>query len=512
MVTTRLSKADSSLDGSPADLPFHIEQHGIDFVPAHERWGRPRDLAGMWAGASVNVEYLVYGAILMGFGFSFTQTIILIVLGNLSWMLVGLCSLQGPLTGTTVFGINRAPYGPRGSKLPSFFNWLTMIGFEVEGLILIVGATMVLLTKAGVHQTTTTKVLVVIGAVAVQAVLPVFGHATMVKVLKIMIAPFVVSFLGLLAFSWNHLGAHASPTGPVSWQLWTVGLAFSITLSGLGWTECGNDYSRYLDAGAPRGKIVGWVFTATALPQILIMVLGASLLGVLGSAATWNGANPFAGFTHTTVLPSWFVVVFLVFVIIQLFGINSLDLYSSGVTLQALGLRLRRSHAVLLDSVIVLGITLWAVLDSSFSTYLKDFVGLVIIWIAPWCAIVLVDWVLRRFSYSPPDLQLTDARSLYWGNGGFNLPALAAQVLGMCAALSALNTPFSLPDWLHPLTVVTEADAHAGALSGADFSVFLGLGVGGLSYFVLASMTGMIKKQTAAHPNLMASVERMPAS
>ena len=74
---------------------------------------------------------------------------LLIVLGNLSYLLLGLCSLQGPNAGTTVFAINRAAFGPNGSRPISFFNWITQIGFEVEGLILIVGAGLVLMIKAG---------------------------------------------------------------------------------------------------------------------------------------------------------------------------------------------------------------------------------------------------------------------------------------------------------------------------------------------------------------------------
>ena len=61
----------------------------------------------------------------------------------------GCARLQGPNTGTTVFAINRAPFGPNGSRPISFFNWITQIGFEVEGLILIVGAGLVLMAKAG---------------------------------------------------------------------------------------------------------------------------------------------------------------------------------------------------------------------------------------------------------------------------------------------------------------------------------------------------------------------------
>ena len=119
---------------------FIVEQHGIDFIPESERWATPKDIFGMWAGASVQVEYFIYGAILMTFGLTFAQVLVIIVLGNLSYFLLGLCSLQGPNTGTAVFAINRAAFGPNGSRPISFFNWITQIGFEVEGLILIVGA------------------------------------------------------------------------------------------------------------------------------------------------------------------------------------------------------------------------------------------------------------------------------------------------------------------------------------------------------------------------------------
>ena len=63
-----------------------------------------------------------------------------------------------------------------------------------------------------------------------------------------------------------------------------------------------------------------------------------------------TSANPFSPLRHTTAIPSGFVVVFLVFAIVQLFAVNSLDLYSSGVTLQALGVQVKRYQAVLVDT------------------------------------------------------------------------------------------------------------------------------------------------------------------
>ena len=144
------------------DQVFRVETHGIDYIPLSERWAKPRDVGAMWAGASVQIEYFIYGAVLMTFGFNFAQALSLIIIGNLSYFLLGLASLQAPQTGTTVFAINRASYGPNGSRLISLFNWLTQIGFEVEGLILIVGAALVLQTKAGFAGGTPAKVIFVL--------------------------------------------------------------------------------------------------------------------------------------------------------------------------------------------------------------------------------------------------------------------------------------------------------------------------------------------------------------
>lgn len=479
-----------------SDLAFHVEQHGIDFIPESERWATPRAVAALWAGASVNIEYLVYGAILATFGFSFTQSIILIVVGNLSWFLVGLTSLQGPQAGTTTFGVNRAPFGPNGSRLISTFNWLTQIGFEVEGLILIVGAGIVLSGQS--HASTGLKVGLILGAVAVQVVLPFLGHATMAKVLRLLIIPFVIIYAVLAVYAAEH--AHVStPAQPwANWQLWSQGLAFTITLSGLGWTENGNDYSRYLPKETRRGPIVGWLFLATALPEMALMVLGAAVVTFIGRGQgfgnSWNGANPFTSFLYQHTVPGWLIAVFMCFIVVQLFGINSLDLYSSGVTLQAMGVRLRRYQAVILDSVICMGITFYAVFDAHFSTLLKDFVEIVIVWIAPWCGIYLTDWLLRRKQCDPAGLQLTGSSSPYWERGGFNWAAIAAQVLGGLAALTALDLSF-LPEWLHPISVHAAANGNL-----FDASVFLGFGVGALAYLFLGS--GVVFRQTDLLPKV----------
>jgi purine-cytosine permease-like protein len=472
--------------GDTSDEVFRIEQRGIDYVPDSERWSKPRNLFGMWAGAITNIEIFIYGVILMAFfGVTFFQAVVIIVVGNLSYLLLGATSLQGPDAGTTTFTVNRAAYGQNGGRMVALFNWLTQVGFETEGLALVVLAGIALAAKGGFSAGTPLKVVLIVVAAGIQLLLPLFGHGTILKTLKWLAVPFVVLFVILAFLTLHRVDVHGVPHG-AGWAGWMVGLAFIIVTSGLGWTENGNDYSRYIPRDARKSSIVGWVFAGTFIPSVLLMVLGAAV----GTYATSLATNdPFSKLP--TVFSAWFLVPFLVVAVFQLFAINSLDLYSSGVTLQALGVRLKRWQAVLVDTVIAGGLTAYAVFSSSFSTLLKDFVDCVIVWIAPWAAIYLVDWALRRFRYVPTELQKARG-GLYWRSGGIHWAAIVAQLLGMFAALMGLSQTF-----FHGLLSSHTHDA--------DFSVFLGLGVGGLVYLLLAGKE--VRREADRQQELLAAVE-----
>lgn len=200
----------------PDDQVFEIEQRGIQLVPAAERHGRPRDLFFMWLGTNLNVFYIVNGAIVVALGLSFTQALLVIAAGNLCFFCVGLTSLQGPKTGTSTFVISRAAYGPNGGRGLSLFNWLTCVGYEASGLALIVLAALELLAKAGVHHPGAgVKAAVILGAAAVQFVLPLYGHATILAAEKWLAWLFVPLFavMAILVAPKVHLGSLPAGAG-----------------------------------------------------------------------------------------------------------------------------------------------------------------------------------------------------------------------------------------------------------------------------------------------------------
>jgi purine-cytosine permease-like protein len=269
---------------------------------------------------------------------------------------------------------------------------------------------------------------------------------------------------GLAAGKVNlHVPAHGA-----SWGALTIFLALVISAGGLGWTENGNDYSRYLPPNASKVRIVVAVALGGAIPSALLEVLGAAVATGVSSATTVNGL--------ISGLPSWFIWPYLIFAIVQLFAINTVDLYSSGVTLQSLIPGLHRLQCVAIDTVIAGGLTAYAVFSSHFLTLLTDFLLFIIVWLGPWCAIYLVDSWLRRNRYDTAAL-LNERGGRYFRKGGVHWPAIIAQVLGMVCAAFWLNA--------YPPYVAYFSSRNGGPL-GSDFSVFIGLIVGGAVYFLLA--------------------------
>jgi NCS1 family nucleobase:cation symporter-1 len=467
-----------SVDDEPA-----FEARGIDYIPLAERRGKPTDLAWMWAGALFNVEYVVYGALIMSFGLRFWQAAVVVVVGNLSYLVAGLGSLQGPKAGTAAFTINRAPFGPNGAKFIAVFNWVTQVGYEVEGLALIVLAALALFNKAGVGSSAGLKVVLIVVAALVQLVLPLFGHRAMLRVLRAMVAPFIVLFVILTILSVGKVHLSAGSNG--SWEDMFAALAVILSAGGYGWPMNANDFSRYLPPDASGKRIVWSVALGGYIPSTLLSLLGAALFTIPAVAAADGGsAGTVTGLTH--VFSSWFFWPYLILVIVQLFAINSIDLYSSGLTLQAIFPRIKRWQCVLMDTCVAGGATAVTIFSSGFNNFISDFLLFMLIWIAPWVAIYLTDYFMRRGRYDSRAL-LNTRPGIYFRNGGFHWPGLIAMGVGMAAAAAWLN---AYPAWTSPLT------NHTG---GADFSVFMGALFGGVIYFVLARKG--VAAETAVAPS-----------
>ena len=154
-------------------------------------------------------------------------------------------------------------------------------------------------------------------------------------------------------------------------------------------------------------------------------------------------------------------------------------MYSSGVTLQALGLPAKRWVCVVIDTVISGAVTALVIFKGNFYTDLSGFLNYIVVWLGPWFGIFIVDYILRHGKYRIGSLAATRG-GLYWRNGGFNWRALLSLGLGMFAAMMWVDAAFYVPSYTGPLSNGTH---------GADFSWLFGLLVGGIVYFLLSFST-----------------------
>ncbi|GAA4399919.1 purine-cytosine permease family protein [Tsukamurella soli] len=431
-----------------------IERRGIEHIPAGERRGHPLQLGAMWSGLTLNVLSVVYGTILVQMGLSWWQAVAASILGNLSWILTGIVSLAGPAAGTTTFGVTQLVFGRWGVRPVAFFNWIMMLGYEVLDLVIMVLAAKALLGMAGIAVPDGLELALVLVLSVAQAILPLLGHAALTRVVRVLAVPFAACFVIMAALVAGKV--HTGGTPPTTLAVFLTGVALTASSSGLGWSPTSADYSRYLPQRTSRSRIVLAVSVGGAVPQILLMMLGAAI-----AIAMPKATDPVSGLP--TVFPHWLVAGYLVLVIVQMVALNAADLYSSGVTLQAMGLRLRRWQAVVLDGCLCAVVGAIVVSSNGFYTFVNNFLLFMIVWFAPWTGVFVTDMWCRRGRYDDSTAPL---RRL------FAPRALCAQATGMVASVLCLHTSI----FTGPVSA---------ALGHADLSLVAGILVGAGTYLLL---------------------------
>jgi NCS1 family nucleobase:cation symporter-1 len=75
------------------------------------------------------------------------------------------------------------------------------------------------------------------------------------------------------------------------------------------------------------------------------------------------------------------------------------------------------------------------------TTVLRDFVALLVVWLAPFAAVWITDGVLRRWRFEPESIDDLTARGRYWGWHGFNLRGWSALLAGVVVCLLTIDAP-----------------------------------------------------------------------
>jgi purine-cytosine permease-like protein len=473
---------------APAGLP--VELNGINVIGEKERKGRPRDLFWPWCAANIAVLGISYGSFFLGFGGSFWQASIAGILGTvLSFLLVGFVSLAGKRGSAPTMVLSRAAFGVHGNALPAGVSYLLLVGWEIVLCSLATLATATVFDRLGWSSGNVTKGVAFLIVAAIVVLAGVLGFDAIMRVqgaITIATAVLTVGYLALTLdeISWSRV--RAVPSGSAQAVIGTA--IFALTGFGLGWTNSGADYSRYLPRTASSRGVVGWTtFGASVAPVVLVgygLLLAASDKDLNAKVA----ADPIGALT--SLLPTWYLLPFALVAILGLVGGAVLDIYSSGLTLLTLGLRIPRWMAAGIDGVLmILGTSyvVWVATD-----FIGPFQGFLItlgVPIAAWCGVFLADLVLRHAPYADADLYTPRGRY-----GSINPAPVALVVLGTVVGWGLVtNGLASWLSWQGYLLAPFGLGGKTGPWAYANLGVLAALAIGFLGHLLLDR--GRVRRQ-----------------
>jgi purine-cytosine permease-like protein len=250
-------------------------------------------------------------------------------------------------------------------------------------------------------------------------------------------------------------------------------LVFMMTGFGLGWVNCAADYSRYLPRKASGSGVVGWTTFASSIAPIFLLLFGLLLAGSSTQLNSAISADPIGALA--TLLPTWFLVPFAIVAVLGLIGGSVLDIYSSGLAMLTLGVRIPRYQAALIDGTVMTLGTIYVVFAAH--NFIGQFQGFLItlgVPIAAWCGIMLADIALRRRDYAEPELFTPEGRygDIRW------VPVLALIVSTGIGWGLVTNTSASWLKWQGYLINPVHLGTKTGAWAYANLGVLVALAIG----------------------------------
>jgi NCS1 family nucleobase:cation symporter-1 len=478
-------RADHAATAAPLEAPtprVAVETNGINVIAEEERKGTPRQLFWPWFGANVSVFGLAYGSFLFGFGISFWQAIVAGVIGIVvSFLLVGLVAIAGKRGSAPTLVMSRAAFGVNGNRVPAVLSWILTVGWETVLVSLATLATSTVFTQLGWGGGDGTKVVALLVVAALVVVGGVLGFDVIMRMqtlITVVTGVLTVVYIVLVAPEIDWTAVTSAESGSAA--VFIGALIFVMTGYGFGWVNAGADYSRYLPRQASTRGVVGWTTFGGALAPVLLLITGLLLAGSDADLSAAIGADPIGALG--TILPTWFLVPFILVVVLGLIGGALLDIYSSGLSLLAAGLRVPRPVAASIDGVLmVLGTIAVVFFAENFFFQFQGFLITLGVPIAAWCGIMLADLALRKRDYAEADL--FDPRGRY---GSVQAVPLALLLLGTFLGWGLVTNTFAeWLDWQGYLLGAVGLGGKEGAWAYANLGVLVAFLVGLLGTLAL---------------------------
>jgi purine-cytosine permease-like protein len=455
------------------DEPGRVETHGVDYIPARDRHGGPIELVWIWIAVNAYLGILVLGSLPIVFGLSWWQAFWAVLAGTfVGSLLFAPMTLFGPRTGTTDPYTSRAHFGIRGGGITGLVTALIGIGFYALA-IWTGGQAIIVVTHHAFGWSTGNGALSVAMVILAVLSLPIaiWGHASVVALSKY--ATFTMFLLIIALFfvlipkfnaSYSSHGHYLLGGLTATWLL-----GFSVCLSvPFSYATFAGDYARYFPRSIPDRTNYLANFVGQFVGCFVPLLAGAYAATLFATST-----QPFV-LDLSKVVPVGFLFPLFLIGLIGTLPQAALCLYSGGLSLQALGLRIQRVLTTLI--LIALGVlaAFLAFIAYDAASTLTDFLVMQIIVLAPFVSIMTIGLVARRGRYDSQALQVYVGTpgGRYWFWHGFNLRAVLAWAIASVIGFMFADTATYTGPW-------------TSSVSGVDISFWVSGTLGAILYVLL---------------------------
>ncbi len=390
------SRLDLPASAIRSNQPWKPESYGIEEVIDDDRKGKAKDLFWLWMAANLGLIAVVYGAIMAAMSLDPLQAIIVGIVAAIgSFIPVGILSVAGKKGGEPMLALSRRVFGNRYNKGPALASWLSLVGWETITAVVAAEAVLAIFGSGLQHgERTAVAVLILAAIVAISLLASRLGHATIMVIQTITAWVFGLATIAMAVLIASRISlspthpAHAAPFG----MLLAAGSVIAAS-GGVSWVNVSADYSRYLPRSERSYKVAGFTALGAGIPFAALVIFGYFLAQSVTSLA--QSADPIGAIR--TILPAWATIPYLILAIAGLIAQMILGLYSSGLSLLALGVRLERSKTVLVDAALVIVAGAWIVSrPGSVLSTLVSLVELLAVPISAWAIVFAVGIANRK--------------------------------------------------------------------------------------------------------------------
>lgn len=470
----------ATVQSNGPDATTSVESHSVDWIPLEERHGKPWHVGAVWFVSNMNITPMATGvaAYSMGGHESLLWSIVATVLGALfGTIFMAFHASQGPHLGLPQLVQSRPQFGYIGA---AFTMWIfALINYGAYNI-----SDAIMSGAAGEYVLGTPPWVAYLLFGGIGTIIAILGYRMIHLVNQIMAIPLtLVTIFATVAafynvdFSWSML----SPG-----QFDAVGFfSIFVVVAGfqLGWAPYVSDYSRYLSPRTKPSHVLWWTYIPSVFAGIWVF-----LIGILAGAKA-PGKDPS---TAVAMACDQFMhgagSVALVAMVIGLISIMSLNQYGGSLTLISIldsFVKVKPTKTIRVISVLVLFACVSVVAQMVGPERFNGFYANLMIYLAyaftPWTAVNLADYFLvRKGKYVISEIYNPDGIYGKWGGRG-----ILAYLIGLAAM-----APFMVCNLFTGFI--------ASRLHGVDISMFVGLPVAAIAYWLLCRSLDLGREQRMA--------------